>query len=127
MRKNTLKRQSLNRAAAKLREQLIAEVGQCELCNRNFSLACHEISRGSSRAKSLDQRSCILVLCNAPHGIKPSCHSVVGAWPREKQLALLYIRRGMDYDLARYWEIIGRKTPDQADVDGWIDRLTRTK
>lgn len=106
------------------RDEFVRVVGMCELCNRNYSLFCHEISRGVNRQASLTVPACILVLCNAPHGIRESCHGEVGRWSPAKQLALLYLRRPGDYDLARYHEITKRNWPDQADVDGWIVVLT---
>lgn len=121
LRRKSKKRAATDRAAAKFREQIIAEVGRCEWCGRYFSLCCHEISRGSSRLKSLEMRSCILVLCNAPHGMRPSCHGQIQAWDRAKQLALLYLRRPGDYNLQAYWEVIGRRKPEQCDV---MDSLT---
>ena len=108
----------------KWRESFVRTVGQCEWCNRNYSLHCHEISRGVNRQASLTEPGCILVLCNAPHGIRQSCHGEVGAWAPAKQLALLYLRRPGDFDLARYWEVTKRRWPDQVDVDGWIVVLT---
>lgn len=127
MRPNTPKRAAQNRLAAKIRKQIVAEVERCEWCGRYFSLACHEIGRGSSRLQAQDQRSAILVLCNAPHGTKPCCHEVVGNWPREKQLALLLLRRGGDYSLEKFWEVTGRRFPEQEDVDGWVDWFLRTR
>lgn len=125
MRANTKKRAKLNRAAAKVREQIVDEVGQCEWCGTFYSLAVHEIARGCDRWKAQDMRSCVLVLCNAPHGIRQSCHGEVGAWDRAKQLALLLLRRGGDYDLAAYHRVIDRNKPDQADVDGWVEVLLK--
>lgn len=114
------------REVAEMRRELVATVERCEWCGRRFSLACHEIARGCDRHKSVTQRSCILVLCNAPHqNHRQSCHSEVGVWDRAKQLALLLIRRGGDYDLEAYWRIIGRRKPEQADVDGWVEYLMR--
>lgn len=121
------KRKALDKISKPWRDNLVAEVGFCELCNRNYELRCHEIASGTaSRRKALMEPCAILVLCNALHRHnRPSCHSVAGLWPREKQLALLYLRRAGDYDLARFHEIVAMRKPDQADVDGWIQQLTK--
>lgn len=128
LKRRSAKRAALDRKADKWRQAFVRTIGFCELCNRNYSLACHEISSGTaSRRKSLMEPACILVLCNAMHRHnRPSCHSVVGLWPRAKQLALLLIRRGGDYDLNRYHEIVAMNKPDQSEVDGWVEVLLKT-
>ena len=128
LRRKSKKRAALDRKADPWREAFVRTVGQCELCNRDLSyeLHCHEISAGTaSKRKSLMEPSCILVLCNVTHRHnKPSCHREVQLWPRSKQLALLYLRRPGDFDLAKFHEIVAMRDPDMADIDGWIRVLT---
>jgi hypothetical protein len=129
LRRKSSKRAKLDRKANPWREAFVRTVGLCELCNRDLSyeLHCHEIASGTaSKRKALMAPCAILVLCNQMHmHNRPSCHSIVQVWPRAKQLALLYLRRGGDYDLAKFHEIVAMHDPCQADVDGWVDVLTR--
>jgi hypothetical protein len=127
MRKVSKKRAKLLETAQPWREEMVREVGRCEWCGRYFSLAPHEISRGNARAASLTCRSVILILCNAPHGTKPSCHDVVGLWPRARQLALLYHVRTSDYNLDVYHQKVGHKSPSQEEVDVHIEEIINAR
>ena len=91
------------------------EIGLCEWC-REFPPVLHEIPRAGVRSHVLDKACCILGLCD------PGCHQIVGEWPKPKQLALLWIRRPEDYDLAEYnrWAV---SRVWQDDVDKWIDTI----
>lgn len=122
--KTSKKTRAQKKAIQDWRDEFVRIVGQCELCNRNYSLFCHEISRGVNRSASLNEPACILVLCNAPHGIKQSCHGEVGLWAPAKQMALLYLRRPGDYNLERFCEVVKQRPFEQSDVDGWIVVLT---
>jgi hypothetical protein len=86
-------------------------VGRCERCGRpSDTLACHEISRGCLRSKSLDKAYAVLVLCN------PQCHEEVSNWSRARQLALLYHARPSDFDMRAWWRLTGRHWPEVEDV-----------
>jgi hypothetical protein len=107
------------RAAKPIRDGLRERVGRCELCGkRNRPLACHEISRGPLRQKSLDRVECILVVC-------PACHELLGdkaRWPEARQLAVLRKSRPGDYDLVAYNELVNPRAPNritQAEVEEW--------
>lgn len=101
------------------REALVREAAGCEWCaRRRNDLCCHEIARGADRQKSLDCRFAILVLCQ-------DCHRETDRIPRAGQLAVLYLVRPDDYDLAAYHRLICRVHPDQAEVDLWLRRLSK--
>src|SRR5574339_82749 len=117
---------SQRRQIAQERAMFVAEVDRCELCEQRLSLAVHEVARGCDRRKALTTRCANLILCNAKQGIKPSCHKIVETWPREKQLALLLLRRPHDFDLEAYYQIIGgRRKPERSEIDGWAVQLAK--
>ena len=107
------------REAAPVRDALKARVGRCEHCLKPTApeyLDCDEIARGSSRQQALDEPCSILVV----HRL---CHGLIQNWSRAKRLALLYLVRSSDYDLERFWQITGRRFPEQEDVDREIRLL----
>lgn len=117
MRRFSLKRQKLNRQVEKFRAAFRAELKVCEWCQKKKPVL-HEIARGTAdRKKAMDKRYAILGLCD------PGCHQGVGLWPRAKQLALLALRRPHDFDLEAYWQLIRRRTPDQEEVDRYLQEL----
>jgi hypothetical protein len=91
--------------------------GPCERCGGRRHLIIHEIARGCDRSKALDKRYAILRLCD------PGCHQIVGAWPRSKQLCLMYCKRPYDFDLPKYHALIARRHPDLAEVLEWVEPL----
>ena len=102
-------RKGLRRAseAADFRRALIMEVGCCEIhgyVKDIRSLAVHEIAGGPNRAKSLDKRFAVLVVC-------PDCHRDVHGrpahWSKARQLAVLGISRPKDLDVPAFCDLIG--------------------
>jgi hypothetical protein len=100
--------------AQTVRRQLKLDVARCEFCGRrNHGLQVHEILRGSGlRLKTLDELCSVLVLCNA-------CHDLMGGRHPSEQLAILKRSRDHDFCLARYYDLAGRKYPDERDIDLW--------
>jgi len=113
--------------------ELIATIGQCELCGKDpsrvrhdYKLVVHHIMRGPLRKKSTGKRFANLVLCK-------NCHDNVihgnsrGYWAENRQLALLRRRRPEDLDLKAYNKMKGYG-PDritEEDLDKWADEETR--
>lgn len=119
MNRLSTKRRALLADARPFRESLVAQTERCEWCGRRRNdLAPHEIARGCDRSKALMARFAILVVCL-------ECHRETDRLPRAGQLALLYLVRSDDYDLAAYHRLICRNYPDQSEVDLWIMRLTK--
>ena len=83
----------------------MSEVGCCEVCGFRWRsrLCVHEIAQGTDRAKALDKRFAVLVLCEACHG---RIHNEVG-WPRVRQLAVLKRSRPEDMDLPAFNKLCG--------------------
>lgn len=121
MKNRTEKRKQRDEEAREWRERQIYLVGACEWCGSRCGLCVHEIARGCDRARAQDKGYATLVLCH------PKCHDLVGGWPRGKQLALLYLRRTGEYDLAAYHALIARRYPDQEEIDGYIQELLLQK
>lgn len=133
MRKSYLKRSSL-RATARanqsrpIRERLIAERGECDICGCSPAhphrgrpaecsrLCCHEIANGPNRQKALDKPFAILVLCWFCNGSEVEDKA---KWPQARQLALLQRVAPQHYDLAAFNALIGRgpNRITQEDVD----------
>lgn len=98
LRKVSKKRAKRNREVKDFREDLKQEIGRCEICLTPAALLdCHEITGAWARQYTLDNRSCILVLCR-------SCHDEVelspALWNVARQAALLRRRRAEDFCLA---------------------------
>ena len=97
------------------REQLVLEVGRCEICGHDpsrvlsgdvaWALHVHEIARGPHRQKALDARYAVLVLCWHCHMERVHGNE---DWPEARQLAVLRRSRPQDYDLVSYNALIGR-------------------
>lgn len=115
MRTESLKRRTRRLEAQPIRDALKARVGRCEFClkpREPHLLACHEIANGSHRNKALDKPFAILVVCKEPWG-KPPCHATVQSWSEAKQLALLYLVRSSDYDLAAFNRLVNERAPER--------------
>lgn len=108
------KRAKRNRDVKDFREELKREIGKCEICDTPATLLdCHEITRGWAKSLTLDNRSCILVLCR-------SCHDEVGLspalWSIARQAALLRLKRESDFCLATLNRFLTRRL-DLSEVD----------
>src|SRR5262245_55487868 len=110
MRRVSRKRAQRQETVHEWRAAFREELGYCELCGRSGPIL-HEISRDCDRARSLCERSCILGLCWEP------CHSLVGSWPRSKQLALIKIKRPGDFNLEVFYRITARRWPYLEDIE----------
>lgn len=100
MKRTPLHRQSpktrqRQRAASAFRQALLEEFPLCMVCGRP-SQCVHELTNGSARIRTLDNRACLLVTCNACNQFALTDKG--GAWKIEKQLALKAIRDGDWYD-----------------------------
>lgn len=124
------KRREREDEAVKVRDQLKADAGRCEVClkPRDVSnLAGHEISNGGLRQKSLDKRFAVLVVCRWPDFAKQTdCHRTVQNEPEARQLARLYLCRQSDYDLKAFNELVNPRAPNritQDEVDAEVESL----
>ena len=102
MRRISAKKRKRDREARPFREQLLIEVGRCEICGNRWidGLIVHEIARGFSRSAALDKRYAVLVVCNG-------CHDKVDGWTRIRQLRVLKRSRPADYDLVAFNKLVG--------------------
>ncbi len=130
MRRISKKMQKRIDEVADFRRDLIATVGQCEICNyipgRHWrwppGLVCHEISRGPLRQKSLDKSFAILILCIA-------CHEDLDdrkEWPDARQLAALKRSRPEDFSLQAFNLLVNPNAPNRvmpSEVDIWLARM----
>lgn len=101
--------------AHEAREAIRARIPRCEYCGApNFVL--HEIPRCGNRSRLVGLASCVLGLCD------PGCHQTFGAGPKDRQAALLLLRRPGDFNLAElnHWLIAKL---DMADVLRLRDEL----
>lgn len=122
MRKRSLKRAKIDRAADKWRKVQIAKVGRCEWCGlpqKPKDLTIHEICGGCDRWRAQDKGFASLVVCRRAG----SCHQAVQLMPKPRQLAILHIRRTEDFDLVAYNEIPNRQVCWK-DVMEEIEKLT---
>ena len=114
--------------AKPFRDQLLREVGRCEICGHNpkrvrsgriaWALCVHEIAQGVHRQKALDKGFAVLVLCYRCHMLRVHANE---PWPEARQLAALKRSRPRDYDLEAYNALVGRG-PDgisEAEVREW--------
>jgi hypothetical protein len=124
MRRVSLKHQPLVDAGNANAAQLIADVGKCEFCLRDFvPITQHEILQGALRRKTRVDRSCVLVIC-------PECHGVLHSMGKPNSilcaLALLQRSRLDDYDLPKVNYIAKPEAPNRYsvyEVDLWSSRL----
>lgn len=134
MRRQSKKRAALMAQVKPLRQELIRQVGKCEICgasprkpkrgmSREMSeLAVHEIARGPLRAKALDKRYATLVACW-------DCNTRMTdrvLYPECRQLAHLLLSRPGDYDLTAYNQLVCPAAPEritQSEVDPWVTFL----
>ena len=134
MKRISEKRRRLNAAVAPFRQAMKERIRRCEYCLHPADpqwLTLHELARGVHRAKALDKPFALLCL-HWTHwevgGKLTCCHSIVQAEPLARQLARLYMVRASDYSLEDFWELRGRRFPDQCAVDAEIEQLlARTK
>jgi len=136
MRRVSLKRQKRQREAKPIRDDLIARVGECEICGASPSrprrgvpgelsqLCCHEIANGPLREKALDKPYALLVLCWYCNG-----HEVVdkSEWPESRQLAVLAESRPEDFDLESFCYLINPRAPDRVTLDEVIENMSAVK
>jgi superfamily II helicase len=93
------KRAKRNREAAPVRQSFVQEVGKCEVCDsQRIDLVAHEIAR-ADRANQYTERCCMLCVCGDCHR---ELHESPAQWSKVRQLALIWLKRGRDFDLARY-------------------------
>lgn len=113
MRNKSTTRRKRDAEAKPFREQLVADVGECENCGCSPSrrngrmpdlakLAVHEIADGTHRQKAQDKPYAVLVLCG-----ECNCGQFKDRteWPEAKQLSLLASKRPKDFDLTAYLEL----------------------
>lgn len=96
------------------RENLILEVGTCEVCNGTSSLSSlcvHEISNGPLREKSLDKPFAVLVVCEYCNLYDLMDKSL---WPWDRQLAALKVVAPDRFDLHAFNQHI-KDLPDRPD------------
>ena len=114
-----------NRAGLALREQLIEEVGHCELCGHGpsghhrgeyimWAMELHHLIRGLRP----NERYAVLLLCWSCHHLRIHGNE---DWPDARQLAALKASRPRDDNLAEYNKLKGRgpKRITEQDVDDW--------
>lgn len=119
MRNVSKKRQRLNRSVAEHRQALRQRVARCEVCLDPAApewLDVHELVPGSSRAKALDKDFALLCATRR-------CHDYLETLTIPNQLAYLYIARPSDFDLEKYYALIGRRWPDWDEVSGYVTQI----
>lgn len=115
MRRISKRKAARDRECREFCEQLKNELDRCELCGYDQSRAeaggqvvralyTHHIARGIHRAKAMDKRFAVLVVCffchmNRIHGDEH--------WPESRQLAVLLKSRPHDHSLSDYNALIG--------------------
>lgn len=125
------KTRKLQAAAKPIRDELVAETGECMLCGttpkkprwpikEHNQLCCHEILPGPLRQRVLDVPSCLLVVCwhcnTGPLEDKAE-------WPLVRQLAVIKAKAPERYDLQ---EVLAIRNPramefiTEEDVDVWV-------
>jgi hypothetical protein len=121
MKRRSDKRQQREAEAQPWRDAKILEVNCCEVCRwkpRTLHrlgpayLCVHEIASGADRQKALDKAYAVLVVCNY-------CNTTIHGWPKERQLAVLLLRRPADFDLDAFNELRGRRY-DKDRVAEWL-------
>lgn len=131
MRHQSPRRKRLIREVKPIRDGLLREVGQCEICGTSpkrqrigipelSQLCCHEIACGPLRHKALGCRFALLVLCWG-------CNTRVmrkATWPEARQLAVLRRSRPGDYDLAAYNRLVNENAPERI-TDYEVSQWTR--
>ena len=135
LRRVSKKRRAREREAKPVRDQLIAEVGRCEVCGHDprhvrsgyiawrlgcQELACHEIANGPLRQKALDKRFALLVVCWLCNSEELTDRK---RWPEARQLAWLKSSRPQDYNLAEYVRLKYPNSPGaitEEEVEEWL-------
>jgi hypothetical protein len=117
------RRRKRNAEAEPIREALRQEIRRCEIClkpREPHLLACHEIgrARGVNRAKCLDKRCCLLLVCREPDfRTQRDCHRESHQESELRQLARLYVVRSEDYDLTEYLRLTNPRAPNRITQD----------
>jgi len=117
--------------AKPFRDNLIAQVGQCENCgcspsNRHgrmaemAKLSVHEIADGTHRQKALDKPYAVLVLCWACNSGPFKDRS---EWSEARQLALLARRRPKDFNLQAYLELTSPRAMQRITIQEVLDEM----
>ena len=128
MKRISLKRRQRLTEAQPWRKEL-REQGYCDWCSvragdyfKGFpvQLEEHEIARGIHRQRALDQPCATLLLCSRCHD---ELHRMAGDAQVCIGLALIRYRRPEHYSLSRYYELTGRRWPDEASIDLWTKRI----
>jgi hypothetical protein len=111
MRRVSKKTAAKNRKASELREQLIEEVGHCEICDYDpsqshvrshpWAMELHHLIRGLRP----NERCAVLLVCWHCHCMR--LHGGHEKWLEPRQLAVLKRSRPQDFDLTKYNELKG--------------------
>lgn len=114
MRHQSAKQRRIEAAGARLKAELLAEIGRCEVCGHNpkrvsrgnvaWALHLHEIARGCQRHKARGKRCASLLVCSMCHMTRLASRS---QWPEARQLACLRKSRPAEYDLGVYNALVG--------------------
>lgn len=89
----------------------------CEICGGDAG-EVHHIFRGSNKARTRRELSCVLFVCR-------KCHDATDDMSQAKQLAYLLARRPWDYDLERCHRLTGRCLPYGIDVANEYEKLKK--
>lgn len=114
------KRRRRETEAKPVRDELIAQVGRCEVCGIRpgqtwlSNLCVHEIANGKNRQKALDKRHAVLVTC-----IQCNCIEVEdkARYPEARQLAILRKSRPDDFDLVAYNALVNPRAPNRITLE----------
>ncbi len=121
MRRMSDKARKRYKEAKPIREALRSEVGRCEICGCSRGiLDVHEICRGVNRSKALDKRFALLLVCRL-------CHEELGSakiWPQARQLAVIAVRRLLDFDLKAYLELTSPRAPNRITLREVLEYMT---
>jgi hypothetical protein len=123
-----MKRESPKHAARRLatrpaREALKTRVQRCEFCLKPAApewLDCHELVPGNHRTKALDQDYALLCVTRL-------CHGKIEQLTIPNQLAYLYLARPSDFDLEKYYKLIGRRWPDWDEVSFFVTAIIESR
>lgn len=112
---------SILKQVRSFRDAFREELGRCELC-RKGKPQLHELTQGyGRRTRALGNRSLVVGLCG-------NCHRKIHLMALKGKilcLALLRLRRPADYNLQTFWEVNGRRWPDNEEVMEAYDTLMR--
>lgn len=122
MKRFSPKRLARNAEAQDFRAELVERVTLCEFCGEparpDNPLVVHEVAMGNGhRHKAMDKPYAVLVL----HWWR--CHPAIHRMSRAQQLAILKHRRPDSYDIEAYYALIGRRFPDELDIEAAVNEL----